>query len=70
MELILNMHQHHVINVYNDDIFTGGQNNDGDNLKEILRYTKNHTWEEIGQMKVARYWHAVVVLEDVSHLCP
>ena len=55
-------------NVYNDHIFTGGYN--GNYLKNILRYNKNHTWEEVGQMKEARYKHAVVVLEDVSQLCP
>ena len=55
-------------NVYNDHIFTGGH--DGNYLKNILRYNKNHTWEEVGQMKEAREDHAVVVLEDVSQLCP
>ena len=55
-------------NVYNDDIFTGGW--DGNYLKAILRFNKNHTWEEVGQMKNARDSHAVIRLEDVSHLCP
>ena len=55
-------------NVYNDHIFTGGY--DGNDLKNILRYNKNHTWENVGQMKEARGYHAVVVLEDVSQLCP
>ena len=40
-------------------------------IKDILRYNnKNHTWEEVGQMKQARRWHAVSVLKDVSHVCP
>ena len=54
---------------FNDDIFTGGNEN-GNFLKDILRYNKNHTWEEVGQMKEARRYHAVAVLEDVSKLCP
>ena len=53
---------------YNDDIFAGGS--DGNYLKDILRYNKNHTWEEVGQMKVERTYHAVAVLDDVSQLCP
>ena len=60
--LILSLH------VDNNDIFTGGY--DGDFLKDILRYNKNHTWEEVGQMKEARSSHAVAVMEDVSNLCP
>ena len=55
-------------NVYNDDIFAGGY--DRNYLKDILRYNKNHTWEEVGQMKEGRDHHAVAVLEDVSSLCP
>ena len=57
-------------NVYNDDIFTGGE--DGSSyLSDILQYnTTSHTWEEVGQMKEARSRHAVVVLQDVSDLCP
>ena len=54
-------------NVYNDEIFVGG--NDGSDLKDILKYNKNHTWEEVGQMRKGRLLHAVGVLEDVSHLC-
>ena len=52
----------------NDDIFSGGY--DDVILKDILRYNKNHTWEEVGQMKEARDGHSVAVLEDVSQLCP
>ena len=52
----------------NDDIFSGGY--DDVILKDILRYNKNHTWEEVGQMKEARQDHALGVLEDVSQLCP
>ena len=55
---------------FNDAIFTGGSENDGNYLSDILRYTKNHTWEEVGQMKEERLLHAVAVLEDVSQLCP
>ena len=56
-------------NVYNDDIFAGGY--DGSSLSDILQYnTTSHTWEEVGQMKEARSYHGVAVLEDVSHLCP
>ena len=65
-------------NVYNDDIFAGGSdvqdmndNSDSNYLSDILQYnTTSHTWEEVGQMKEARGWHAVAVLEDVSNLCP
>ena len=58
-------------NVYNDDIFAGGEYSDGNYLSDILRYNKNHTWEEVGQMmRAVRSWHAVGVLEDVSNLCP
>ena len=60
--LILSLH------VDNGDIFTGGY--DDGVLKDILRYNKNHTWEEVGKMKVGRTWNAVAVLEDVSQLCP
>ena len=56
-------------NVYNDDIFTGGY--DGSYLKDILQYnTASHTWEEVGQMKEARFNHAVAVLDDVTKPCP
>ena len=49
-------------------IFTGGY--DGSDLKDILQYnTANHTWEEVGQMKKARVYYAVAVLEDVSQIC-
>ena len=41
-----------------------------DDLSDILRYNKNHTWEEVGQMKEARFDHAVAILEDGSNLCP
>ena len=52
-------------------MFTGGLDKDGNPLSDILRYNnKDHTWEEVGQMKEAREDHAVAVLEDVSHLCP
>ena len=55
--------------VDNGDIFTGGW--DGNIYpKDILRYNKNHTWEEVGQMKEARSIQAVEALEDVSQLCP
>ena len=55
-------------NVYNDDIFAGGRDSGYNYLKDILRYNKNHTWE-VGQMKEARSFHAVGLLEDVSSLC-
>ena len=55
---------------FNDYIFTGGYDG-GNSLSDILRYNnKNHTWEEVGHMREAREYHAVAVLEDVSHLCP
>ena len=58
-------------NVYNDDIFTGGWMGSSSYLKDILQYnTASHTWEEVGQMKEARYRHAVAVLDDVTKLCP
>ena len=60
-------------NVYNDHIFTGGSDKGQyfrNVLKNILRYNKNHTWEEVGEMKEGRSDHAVAVLEDVSQLCP
>ena len=54
---------------YKGDIFTGGW--DGSSLSDILQYNPtSHTWEEVGQMKEARYNHAVAVLENVSDLCP
>ena len=64
--------EHRIVsyNVYNDDIFSGGRDNyNYKYLGDILRY-KNHTWEEVGQMKEARYRHAVAILEDVSNICP
>ena len=51
-----------------EDILTGGRVK-RQGLKDILRYNKNHTWENVGQMKEARYHQAVGVLEDVSQLC-
>ena len=45
-------------------------NNLNNNLKDILMYNKNDTWEEVGKMKEAKGGHAVAVLEDVSQLCP
>ena len=54
-----------------EDIFTGGRDKvRKQGLKDILRYNKNHTWEEVGEMKEGRSDHAVAVLEDVSQLCP
>jgi len=47
----------------------GGQDAEDNDLSDILRYNKNHTWEEVGQMKEARSGHAVAVL-DVSNICP
>ena len=32
---------------------------DHGSLKDILRYNKNHSWEVVGQMKVARADHTV-----------
>ena len=51
-------------------LFKGGE--DGSSaLKDILQYNPaSHTWEEVGQMKEARAWHAVTVLDDVTKLCP
>ena len=58
-------------NVYNVDIFTGGYTGSSYYPKDILQYnTASHTWEEVGQMKEARYRHAVAVLDDVTKLCP
>jgi len=56
--------------VQNNIFVFGGVDNDWESQSDILRYNKNHTWEEVGQMKKARYYHAVAVLEDVSNLCP
>ena len=51
-------------------IFTGGYSGSS-YLKDILQFnTASHTWEEVGQMKEARAWHAVAVLDDVTKLCP
>ena len=56
------------------NIFTGGQGGEDvrfSKMKNILQYnTLNHTWEEFGQMKVARHQHAAAVLMGVSQLCP
>ena len=57
----------HVI-MFTMTIFTGGSYNWAP-TKDILRYNRNHTWEKVGQMKEARGYHAVGVLEDVSQLC-
>ena len=57
-------------NVYFENIFTGGEENDWNSHPDILRYNKNHIWEEVGNMTEARKSHAVVVMEDVSQLCP
>ena len=58
-------------NVYNDDIFSGGEDGSYNYHSDILQYnTASHTWEEVGQMKEARSDHAVAVLDDVSQLCP
>ena len=51
-------------------LFAGGKDGDQNSLADILRYNKNHTWEEVAQMKEGRYYHAVAVMEDVSNLCP
>jgi len=51
--------------VENDIFVFGGKNENY--LSDILRYNKDHTWEEVGQMKETRAWHAVAVLEDVSN---
>lgn len=56
--------------VENNIFVFGGTDDDWKSLSDILRYNKNHTWEEVGQMKEARYYHAVAVMEDVSNLCP
>jgi len=56
--------------VENNIFVFGGTDDDWKSLSDILRYNKNHTWEEVGQMKEARRWHAVAVMEDVSNLCP
>ena len=51
-------------------MITGGEDSDGNDLKEILQFNnKNHTWEKVGEMKVGRSSHAVAVL-DVSNFCP
>ena len=57
-------------------IFTGGRESNrfgvGSrfDLSDILRYNKNHTWEEVCQMKKAGRTNVVAVMEDVSKLCP
>ena len=55
-------------------VFTGGRERKWGIVvyqKDILQYkTPSHTWEEVGQMKEARGYHAVGVLDDVSKLCP
>ena len=57
--------------VYNGDISTGGYNTGSSYLKDILQFnTASHTWEEVGQMNGARRSHAVMVLRDVSEICP
>ena len=57
-------------NVYDDDVFTGG-NSKTSEQKGILQYnTTSHTWEWVGQMEKERAFHAVGVLDDVSKLCP
>ena len=59
-------------NVYDDDVFTGGNSKTSKHLnKGILQYnTTSHTWERVGQMEKERAFHAVGVLDDVSKLCP
>merc|ERR1712038_1804198 len=54
--------------VQNNIFVFGGY--DGNSLSDILRYNKNHTWEEVGQMKEGRRYHAVALVEDVANLCP
>lgn len=60
------------VSVENSIFVFGGDYNYGyrNSLSDILRYNKNHTWEEVAQMKGARRWHAVAVMEDVSNICP
>ena len=53
------------------DIFNTGGFDGETNLKDILKFNiSNQTWEMAGQMKFARIFHAVDVMEDVSKLCP
>ena len=57
-------------NVYDNDVFKGGWTGSF-HLKDILQFnTASHTWEEVGQMNGARRSHAVMVLPDVSEICP
>ena len=53
-------------------MFIGGR--DGVNyLSDILQYKKDHhTWKKVGMMQETRVDHevAVVVMRDVSQLCP
>ena len=59
-----------VYDVYNDDVFTGGYTGSS-YLKDILQYNKkSHTWQNVGEMKERREFHAVAALDDVSALCP
>ena len=53
------------------DIFNTGGYDGETNLKDILKFNiSSQTWEMAGQMKFARIFHAVDVMEDVSKLCP
>ena len=55
---------------HSDCLSSGGY--DGENVSNnILRFNPaEEVWEKVGQMRDARIFHAVAVLEDVSYLCP
>ena len=60
-----------VLMINSKDIFNTGGYDGETNLKDILKFNiSNQTWEMAGQMKFARIFHAVDVMEDVSKLCP
>ena len=45
---------------------TGGENSDGSALSTVLSWnTSRESWTEVGNLKVARYYHAVVAVPDL-----
>ena len=49
-------------------MFSGGLDNKA--LTSILSYSPDtDSWQEVGEMKVARNLHAVAVVPDVNHHC-
>ena len=63
-------HAHLLLGYCAGKIYACGGYDGSSSLKDILQYnTASNTWKEVGQMKEARYLHAVGVLDDVSKLC-